>query len=216
MRDYIITRDSSDCLQHFGIKGQKWGIRRYENADGTLTAEGYERYYGKRFEKESRKQQRLNYKADQDKQVRLAKDHSTKAKKHAAIGLAGAATAAAGYGLMKTIRPEDMSATNVTYHESGRGAIHRMMYGSKFGQGLAGALGVGIGGSAAIIGLGEAAYHGIKATVANYRASVAGHAKAAKKAKEHLEGMKEMFWNTPYAQLIDKRFGGLNNGIRNS
>lgn len=31
-------------LAHHGIKGQKWGIRRYQNEDGTLTAEGYKRY----------------------------------------------------------------------------------------------------------------------------------------------------------------------------
>ena len=35
---------SSDYLMHFGIKGQKWGIRRYQNPDGTLTAAGRERY----------------------------------------------------------------------------------------------------------------------------------------------------------------------------
>lgn len=35
---------SSDHLMHFGIKGQKWGIRRYQNSDGTLTAAGKERY----------------------------------------------------------------------------------------------------------------------------------------------------------------------------
>ena len=32
-------------LIHHGIKGQKWGIRRYQNLDGTLTAAGRERYY---------------------------------------------------------------------------------------------------------------------------------------------------------------------------
>lgn len=31
-------------LMHFGIKGQKWGIRRYQNPDGSLTAEGRARY----------------------------------------------------------------------------------------------------------------------------------------------------------------------------
>lgn len=31
-------------LVHYGIKGQKWGIRRFENADGTLTEEGKKRY----------------------------------------------------------------------------------------------------------------------------------------------------------------------------
>lgn len=31
-------------LYHFGIKGQKWGVRRYQNKDGTLTAKGKKRY----------------------------------------------------------------------------------------------------------------------------------------------------------------------------
>lgn len=30
-------------LYHFGIKGQKWGVRRYQNPDGTLTAAGKKR-----------------------------------------------------------------------------------------------------------------------------------------------------------------------------
>ena len=30
-------------LYHHGVKGQKWGIRRYQNADGTLTAAGKKR-----------------------------------------------------------------------------------------------------------------------------------------------------------------------------
>lgn len=31
-------------LSHHGIKGQRWGIRRYQNEDGTLTEEGMRRY----------------------------------------------------------------------------------------------------------------------------------------------------------------------------
>ena len=30
-------------LYHYGVKGQKWGVRRYQNADGTLTALGKRR-----------------------------------------------------------------------------------------------------------------------------------------------------------------------------
>jgi hypothetical protein len=31
-------------LQHWGVLGQKWGVRRFQNADGTLTAAGKKRY----------------------------------------------------------------------------------------------------------------------------------------------------------------------------
>ena len=31
-------------LYHHGVKGQKWGLRRFQNPDGTLTAKGRQRY----------------------------------------------------------------------------------------------------------------------------------------------------------------------------
>lgn len=31
-------------LKHYGVKGQKWGVRRYQNNDGSLTPEGRRRY----------------------------------------------------------------------------------------------------------------------------------------------------------------------------
>jgi hypothetical protein len=40
MNDYLQIKE----LYHWGIKGQKWGIRRYQNEDGSLTEEGLRRY----------------------------------------------------------------------------------------------------------------------------------------------------------------------------
>lgn len=38
MFDYIIGKDGE--LYHYGVKGQKWGVRRYQNKDGSLTSDG--------------------------------------------------------------------------------------------------------------------------------------------------------------------------------
>ena len=44
MTYYIGTIPVSPYLEHFGIKGQKWGDRRFQNEDGSLTAAGRARY----------------------------------------------------------------------------------------------------------------------------------------------------------------------------
>lgn len=37
---------NADELKHYGIKGMKWGVRRFQNKDGSLTADGRKRYSG--------------------------------------------------------------------------------------------------------------------------------------------------------------------------
>lgn len=46
--NYVITSDgnliSTEELKHWGIPGMKWGLRRYQNKDGSLTPAGRKRY----------------------------------------------------------------------------------------------------------------------------------------------------------------------------
>lgn len=39
--DYVLITNGE--LYHHGIKGMKWGVRRYQNPDGSLTPAGYKR-----------------------------------------------------------------------------------------------------------------------------------------------------------------------------
>lgn len=45
MSRYLIASEENQMyLAHHGIDGQKWGVRRFQHEDGSLTAEGKERY----------------------------------------------------------------------------------------------------------------------------------------------------------------------------
>lgn len=41
----LYADDFDDFIAHHGILGMKWGIRRYQNADGSLTSAGKRRYW---------------------------------------------------------------------------------------------------------------------------------------------------------------------------
>lgn len=39
-----IVIDNDEYLMHYGVKGMKWGVRRYRNEDGSYTEAGKKRY----------------------------------------------------------------------------------------------------------------------------------------------------------------------------
>lgn len=45
---YVGALCSPNYLEHHGILGMKWGVRRFENKDGSLTPAGKKRYGGKK------------------------------------------------------------------------------------------------------------------------------------------------------------------------
>ena len=63
----------NQILQHHGIKGQRWGVRRYQRPDGSLTREGkrrasniYQNYYTKGSDDLKKAQVEINRKATKD------------------------------------------------------------------------------------------------------------------------------------------------------
>ena len=45
--------ESSNELYHHGVKGMKWGRRRYQNKDGSLTPAGIKRYATKGYSQDA-------------------------------------------------------------------------------------------------------------------------------------------------------------------
>ena len=52
--------NSTSELYHWGIKGMKWGVRRYQNKDGTLTPAGKKRYAEDGRDEDDQEQQAQN------------------------------------------------------------------------------------------------------------------------------------------------------------
>ena len=82
--DYLEIRE----LYHHGIKGQKWGIRRYQNEDGSLTEAGKKRYLvsdiksASEINKMTDKEKMDAYKKERKGLMRKEMDNLTYSKRH--------------------------------------------------------------------------------------------------------------------------------------
>ena len=90
--NYIVIKKDSDFLVHHGIKGQKWGVRRYQNYDGSLKPAGEKRY-------DVNDANDANDANDHSSTIRKGKEKAKKILKGVGIGIGiTAATAAVAYG----------------------------------------------------------------------------------------------------------------------
>lgn len=77
----IYVCEETDYLMHHGIKGQKWGERRFQNDDGTLTPEGRSRYreYVKDFGSSTAKRLVKSLKSGKSEHQALSKEYRRRA-----------------------------------------------------------------------------------------------------------------------------------------
>lgn len=69
-------------IKHYGIKGMKWGVRRYQNKDGSLTPEGRKRYSETNFSKLLNQKYDFADKKEYHYKKQLYEDHGIFMKKN--------------------------------------------------------------------------------------------------------------------------------------
>lgn len=111
----------SDLLYHFGIKGMKWGIRRYQNKDGSLTPQGKIRYSedykrahsGKNIKEMSDTELRnVNNRLQMERQYSSLTRKTSRGKKIVQTLITTAGTLAAAEGAYKTYKKYGDQAIN--------------------------------------------------------------------------------------------------------
>lgn len=86
MEEVIIIYDQE--LYHYGVKGMKWGIRRYQNKDGTLTSKGKKRY------------EKSNDNSNDEDEIKNNKSRKILTKRNIAIGATAVGASLAVMGAM--------------------------------------------------------------------------------------------------------------------
>ena len=126
-------------LVHHGILGMKWGHRRWQNEDGSLTPEGYRHYgYGANAEYRNKAgMAKTYYKESHDRtayrrEMRAAKkeyknsdEQRQKRAKHIKTGLAFVGTALAVYGTYKVVNGVIANKNTSKYYDRGKKYIEK-------------------------------------------------------------------------------------------
>lgn len=98
-------------LTHWGIKGMKWGVRRFQNKDGSLTIDGGKRYNGSDYQPRKSLGERISdYKKASKRKAALKKARATKEANRKAAEEAKAAAEQRKKDIESgKIKPKDMT-----------------------------------------------------------------------------------------------------------
>lgn len=109
----MVNSYASNELYHWGVKGMKWGIRRYQNKDGSLTAAGQKRY-NKEMQKAQNEQRVLaNKKRTQEKMDRLESIRKKNAEDREALsGKSKGSSESSGKKSVSEMTDAELSAHN--------------------------------------------------------------------------------------------------------
>ena len=128
-----------DYIAHHGILGQKWGIRRYQNQDGSLTESGKKHYHPDYSEKQRRRDyaiygrrgmERINKEMKRGNSIQGARHYEAARSQRKRMIATGASVVAglgaSAFGVMYSMSPEFRNTVNNGAKAAGRYVSHKV------------------------------------------------------------------------------------------